>query len=84
MLHRREGESQEQTVRRLLREHGSVSAQECLFNMSWARTGAATCITRLGARIWELRHGDEPLRIQTVMEGRFAVYVLDPRDRMAA
>lgn len=54
MVTRRRGESQRDCVRRLLVERGVLTAREALYEMRYP-DGRATAITRLGARIYELR-----------------------------
>ncbi|MBA3875619.1 MAG: hypothetical protein C0498_01560 [Anaerolinea sp.] len=54
MLTRRAGESQLDCVRRLLVERGSLGGFEVIFRLRYP-DGSPTSITRLGARVMDLR-----------------------------
>ena len=53
-LYRNAGESQLDFVRRMLHERGSITVREAIYG-SFYRDGEFTSLTRLGARIWDLR-----------------------------
>ena len=53
-IYRNPGEGQRDFVRRILHERGHISVMEVLYGMSYT-DGRSTALTRLGARVFELR-----------------------------
>lgn len=67
-------ESQGDAVIRLLRERGRLTAREAIFDMTWDDNGDWAPITRIGARIWDLRRVGWV--IDTTTDRGMAVYTL--------
>ncbi len=70
---RNDGEKQCPFVRRVLHERGRFSVMDALYHCAY-RDGRATVLTRLAARIHELRR--EGMNIDEHREGGAAEYVL--------
>jgi hypothetical protein len=70
----RKGESQKSLIRRTLIDRGSVSVQECLFDMR-DEEGKSRAITRLASIIFDLRTYEDMFIIEVSKHGETATYI---------
>ena len=70
----RKGESQKSLIRRTLNDTGSVSVQECLFDMR-DEEGKSRAITRLASIIFDLRTYENMFIIELRKHGETATYL---------